>query len=76
MKEGNKEKKLRTQRVRRGDRNVEKRVHDGKGYVKVRLGNERAIGKKWGEFVKTRKPCTTGANRQLRKNKKAIGMRK
>lgn len=76
MKEGNKEKKLRTDRVRRGDRNVEKRVHDGKGYVKVRVGNERGRGKKWGELVKTRKPCTTGANRQLRKNKKAQAMGK
>lgn len=70
------EKKRRTQRVRPGDRNVEKRVHDGKGYVKVRRSNERARGKKWGERVKTRKPCTKGANRQLRKKKKAIGTKR
>lgn len=63
------EKKRRTDRVRRGDRNEEKRVHDGKGYVKVRVGNERGVGKKWGELVKTRKPCTSGANRQARKKK-------
>lgn len=73
MKEGKREKKQRTQRVRKGDRNVEKRVHDGKGYVKVRVGNERGVGKKWGEFVKTCKPCTKGANRQLRKSKKVQG---
>jgi ribosomal protein S19 len=50
------EKKKRTDKVRAGDRNVEKRVHQGKGYIKVLVTNERARGKKWGEFVKTRKP--------------------
>jgi ribosomal protein S19 len=60
------EKKRRTEKVRRGDRNVEKRVHQGKGYAKVTVSNERGRGKKWGEFVKTRKPCTMGA---LRKTK-------
>jgi ribosomal protein S19 len=49
------EKKKRTDRVRLEDRNVEKLVHQGKGYKKVVLTNERARGKKWGEFVKTRK---------------------
>jgi hypothetical protein len=50
------ETKQRTDRVRLGDRNVEKRVHQGKGYSKVTVSNEMARGKKWGEFVKTRKP--------------------
>lgn len=61
--------KKRTEKVLRSDRNVEKRVHDGKAYVPVRIANERARGKTWGERVKTRKPCTKGANRQLRKKK-------
>jgi len=76
MQGGKREKKRRKERVREKDRNVEKRVHDGKGYVKVRRGNERARGKKWGEFVKTRKPCTKGANRQLRKKAKRKGVSK
>lgn len=62
-------KKRRTETVRPGDRNVEKRVHDGRRYVPRTRANERALGRKWGEFVKTHKPCTKGANRQLRKKK-------
>jgi ribosomal protein S19 len=48
------EEKRRTEKVRKGDRHVEKRVSNGKKRVKVRLVRESARGKKWGEFVTTR----------------------
>ena len=65
------EKKKRTERVRSGDRRRVKRVHSGKGYEKVRRGSERRRGKKWGDRVPTTKPCTKGANRQLRKKQRS-----
>lgn len=63
-------KKKREDRVREGDRGSEKRVPDGKEYVKVRVVSPRRRGKKWGERVATKKPCTKGANRQANKKKK------
>jgi hypothetical protein len=72
---GRLEKKERTGRVRRWDRTREKRVPDGRGYGKVRVVSPRRRGKKWGDRVPTKKPCTKGANRQLRK-KKGKGARK
>jgi ribosomal protein S19 len=63
------EKKKRTEKVIPGDRNVEKRVHNGKGYVQVKVSNGAARGRRWSQLVKTRKPCTKGANRQRSKGK-------
>jgi hypothetical protein len=71
---GGLEKKKRTERVRRSDRGREKRVPNGKGDVKVRVVSPRRRGKKWGDRVATTKPCTKGANRQLRKKgRKVVG---
>ena len=70
------EKKRRTERVQEADRNVEKRVHDGKGYVKVCVVSERGRGMKWGEFVKTRKPCVPARKKGKRKGKVGQGGKK
>jgi ribosomal protein S19 len=59
--------KKRIEKVMEADRNLEKRVHNGKGYVKVTVSSELGRGKKWGEFVKTRKPCVAA-----RKPKKGV----
>lgn len=64
--------KKRTERVKVEDRNKVCGVHNGKGYVKRQLTNERYVGLKWGERAKTRKPCRKGADR----NRKARGMKK
>jgi ribosomal protein S19 len=66
------EKKKRTDIVRLGDRNVEKRVHQGKEYSKVIMSNERARGKKWGELVKTRKPNRSGRVRKKGRGKSKL----
>lgn len=50
----NGEKKRRSDVVKEIDVSVEVLVHDGKGYVKVKVP-ALGRGKKWGEFVKTRK---------------------
>ena len=62
--------KQRWEKVKKEDRNELCRVHNGKEYVKRTRGNPRSVGIRWGERVKTRKPCITGANRMLRKTKK------
>lgn len=54
----NGEKKRRNDVVKERDRGVEVLVHDGKGYVKVKVP-AAGRGKKWGEFVKTRKVRST-----------------
>lgn len=62
MKKG--ERKDRSEEVKREDRNKVYKVYNGKGYVKRELVNPRYVGLKWGERVKTRKPCTHGANKE------------
>jgi ribosomal protein S19 len=60
------------QRKKRGeivtvdDRNQVCAVHNGKTYVKRQLVNPRYVGLKWGERAKTRKPCTKGADKNLK----------
>lgn len=66
------ERKRRTDRVRRADRSVEKRVHTGKGYAKVRRVDPRRCGKRWGEFVGTHKPRV---KRRVKKAGKIKGQR-
>jgi len=62
--------KERTDVVRRDDMNKEYRVHNGKERVKRKRVNTGSVGRRWGSRVKTRKPCTKGANRSLRLTKK------
>ena len=49
------------------DRNQPREVHNGRTYVKRKRTNEEAVGRRWGDRVKTRKPCTKGANKRLRR---------
>lgn len=60
------QRKKRGNRVEVGDRNQVCGVHNGKTYVKRQVVNPRYVGLKWGERVKTRKPCRKGANKQLK----------
>jgi hypothetical protein len=60
------ERKKRGDRVQAEDRNQVCGVHNGKTYVKRLLVNPRYVGLKWGERAKTRKPCTKGANKQVK----------
>lgn len=58
--------KKRWERIRTEDRNQVCGVHNGKAYVKRQLVNPRYVGLKWGERAKTRKPCTKGADKQVK----------
>jgi len=58
--------KNRYEKIEREDRNQVCGVHNGKTYVKRQLANPRYVGLKWGERAKTRKPCTKGANKQVK----------
>jgi ribosomal protein S19 len=60
------QRKKRSERVRSEDRNQVCGVHNGKTYVKRQVVNPRYLGLKWGERAKTRKPCTKGANKQVK----------
>ena len=60
-----KNRRRRTDRIKEDDRNQTREVHNGRTYVKVKRINEDAVGRRWGEMVKTRKPCTKGANKRL-----------
>lgn len=68
--------KKRNEIVNPQDRNQVWSIPNGKGYVKRQLSNPRYVGLKWGDRVKTRKPCTSGADKQakarqrMRKQKK------
>lgn len=58
--------KKRFERIQIEDRNQVCGVHNGKTVVKRQLANPRYVGLKWGERAKTRKPCTKGANKQVK----------
>lgn len=58
-------KRKRTDYIVIEDRNQTREVHNGKGYVKRKRTNEIAVGRRWGDMVKTRKACTSGANKRL-----------
>lgn len=58
--------KKRWERIQTEDRNQVCGVHNGKAYVKRQLVNPRYVGLKWGERAKTRKPCTKGADKQVK----------
>lgn len=60
------QRKKRGDRVQVEDRNQVCGVHNGKTYVKRQLVNPRYVGLKWGERAKTRKPCTKGANKEVK----------
>jgi ribosomal protein S19 len=68
--------KKRSDLVREEDRGKVVLVHNGKIYMKRRVGNDIYLGLRWGERVKTRKPCRTGANRRLRKKAKPVKKKK
>ena len=57
----------RTEYVAREDRNQPRAVHNGRTFVKRKRTSEDAVGRRWGDRVKTRKPCTKGANKRLRR---------
>lgn len=58
--------KKRSEEIKREDRNQVWSVHNGKSRVKRQLTNPRYVGLKWGERVKTRKPCRSGADKQAK----------
>lgn len=60
------QRKKRGETIRMEDRNQVCAVHNGKTYVKRQLVNPRYVGFKWGERSKTRKPCTKGADKNLK----------
>jgi ribosomal protein S19 len=64
--------KARGEVVKLEDRGKTCTVHNGKTLVKRRLVNPRYVGMKWGERAKTRKPCTKGADKQVKARRQMV----
>jgi hypothetical protein len=62
--------KGREERIERGDRNERRRVHDGRGWVQFTLTNPRAVGRRWRDVVKTRKPVKMKETKGRKKREK------
>ena len=53
----------RSQRIIIKDRGKPIQVHNGMKWITRNRQEESAVGLKWGDRLKTRKPCTKGANK-------------
>ncbi len=68
--------KIRNDIIKEEDRNKTWKIHNGKKWINRHLTDPSVLGRRWGERVKTRKPCVKGANKTLLKRKTVSNQKK